>query len=494
VLSPVEPVLTFIDAPPPAEVPALELEPEPEPEPELPVQVDVDIELDAQSQAALMAPRLRSVSDAAVKAARVHAAGRLSRRDSRDKIFCLADSTSGALKFAALAQAMAEQGRTPRMMLVSLGPLPRVWPWSGMGRVLPAMEIGLDLEWSDADPEASVDRITEGFGHFAEEYQPLAVVSLGSSDAVVACCLAAQRRGLPLIRLEAGERPASAQTGLNATLIEQMSDLLCVASAPSPLRFLARQGVLPERIACVPDQLKTDAVAAVWPEVMTPDRAFLRNGLPMYLGPTWSVNGVNGTPYVLAACSLIGLPVERALAVVQALAQVRCDGKVVWVVDAPTQAMLVELLATEAELAARVVVVPGDGLRRAEVRARMDAATVLCREVASLPEQISLLHGANGAVLDTGHALVDVAGLLDVPFVGVESALGQVSRRNVHGAVLDARALDGDALNAVLVDARAAAAVHPVLVQPATASGAAAGIAEHLLAWIDARQQAAMVA
>jgi general secretion pathway protein A len=489
VLSPVEaPVLTFIDAPPPAEVPALE------PEPELPVQVDMGIELDAQSQAALMAPRLRSVSDAAVKAARVHAAGRLSRRDSRDKIFCLADSTSSALKFAALAQAMAEQGRTPRMMLVSLGPLPRVWPWSGMGRVLPAMEIGLDLEWSDADPEASVDRITEGFGHFAEEYQPLAVVSLGSSDAVVACCLAAQRRGLPLIRLEAGERPASAQTGLNATLIEQMSDLLCVAGAPSPLRFLARQGVLPERIACVPDQLKTDAVAAVWPEVMTPDRAFLRNGLPMYLGPTWSVNGVNGTPYVLAACSLMGLTVDRALAVVRAMAQVRCDGKVVWVVDAPTQAMLVELLAIEAELAERVVVVPGDGLRRAEVRARMDAATVLCREVASLPEQISLLHGANGAVLDAGHALVDVAELLDVPFVGVESAQGQVSRRNAHGAVLDMRALDGDALNAVLVDARAAAAGHPVLAQPATASGAAAGIAEHLLAWIDARQQAAMVA
>ncbi|MEY4906561.1 MAG: hypothetical protein RL260_279 [Pseudomonadota bacterium] len=501
-LAPAEaPVLTFIAAPPPVAA----AEPEPEPpiaaalpapeevvEAELPAEVDVDIELDAQSRAALMAPRLRSVSDAAVKAARVHAAGRLSRRDSRDKIFCLADSTSAALKFAALAQAMAEQGRSPRMMLVSLGPLPRVWPWSGMGRVLPAMEIGLDLEWSDADLEASVAKITEGFGHFAEEYKPLAVVSLGSSDAVVACCLAAQQRGLPLIRLEAGERQAPAQQGLNATLIEQMSDLLCVASAPSPLRFLGRQGMLPERIACVPDHLKTDAVAAVWPEVMTPDRAFLRNGLPMYLGPTWSVNGVNGTPYVLAACSLIGLPVERALAVVRALSQVRCDGKVVWVVDAPTQAVLVELLAADAALAEQVVVVQGDGPRRTEVRARMDAAAVLCREVASLPEQISLLHGANGAVLDAGHALVDVAGLLDVPFVGLDGAQGQLLRGNARGAVLDVRLLDGDALNAVLGDARAAAVDHPVLAQPAVASGAAAGIAEHLLAWIDAREQAAM--
>ncbi|MEX8493959.1 XrtA/PEP-CTERM system-associated ATPase [Sphaerotilus sp.] len=505
-----EPVLTFIESPSPTPPDA----PEPQPvapmaaelsevaaaddvaaeEAEAALPTEVAIELDVQSQAALMAPRLRSVSDAAVKAARVHAAGRLAQRDSRDKVFCLADSTSAALKFAALAQAMAEQGRSPRMMLVSLGPLPRVWPWSGMGRVLPAMEVGLDLEWSDADLEASVARITEGFGHFAEEYKPLAVLSLGASDAMVACCLAARQRGLPLIRLEAGDRVAPSRQGLNATLIEQMSDLLCVASAPSPLQSLARQGLQPERIACVPDDLNTDAVAAVWPEVMTPDRAFLRNGLPMYLGPTWSVNGVTGTPYVLAACSLMGLPVDRAQAVVQALSQIRCDGKVIWLVDAPTQAMLVELLDADAALTERIFVVRSDGQRRSDARARMDAAMVLCREVSSLPEQISLLHGAHGAVLDTGHALGDVASLLDVPFVSVDSAQGQLLRRNGHGAVLDLRSLDGGALNAVLADARMAAVDHPVQAQPAVASGAAAGIAERLLAWIDARQQAAMVA
>ena len=497
-----EPVLTFIESPPQTSPEAVateapvadEVDDTPAEAAEVSLPAEVTIELDVQSQAALMAPRLRSVSDAAVKAARVHAAGRLAQRDSRDKVFCLADSTSAALKFAALAQAMAEQGRSPRMMLVSLGPLPRVWPWSGMGRVLPAMEVGLDLEWSDADLNASIARITEGFGHFAEEYKPLAVLSLGSSDAMVACCLAAQQRGLPLIRLEAGDRTASASEGLNATLIEQMSGLLCVASAPSPLQSLARQGMRPERIACVPDHLNTDAVAAVWPEVMTPDRAFLRNGLPMYLGPTWSVNGVTGTPYVLAACSLMGLPVGRVQAVVRALSQIRCDGKVIWLVDAPTQAMLVELLDADAALAERIFVVRSDGQRRGDARARMDAAQVLCREVSSLPEQISLLHGANGAVLDAGHALADVASVLDVPFVSVDSAHGQVLRRNGHGAVLDLCPLDGDALNAVLADARTAAADRPVLAQPAVASGAAAGIAEHLLAWIDARQQAAMVA
>jgi len=475
-----EPVLTFIESaprPPPAVLAASE-------------PPAAAIELDVQSQAALMAPRLRSVSEAAVKAARVHAAARLAPRGSLDKVFCLADSTSAALKFAALAQAMVEQGRSPRMMLVSLGSLPRVWPWSGMGRVLPAMEVGLDLEWSDADLDASVARITEGFGHFAEEYKPLAVLSLGSSDAMLACCLAAQQRGLPLIRLEAGDRPDASRHRLNATLIEQMSDLLCVASAPSPLQSLARQGGQPERIACVPEHLNTDAVAAVWPEVMTPDRAFLRNGLPMYLGPTWSVNGVTGTPYVLASCSLMGFPLDRAQAVVQALTQIRCDGKVIWLVDAPTQAMLVEWLAADAPLAERVVVVRSDGPRRGDARARMDAALVLCCGVSSLPEQISLLHGAQAAVLDAGHALAEVAALLEVPFVHLDSAQGQVLRRNGQGAVLDLRPLDGAALNTVLADARTASADRCVLDRPAAASGAAAGIAARLLAWIDARQQA----
>lgn len=488
-----EPVLTFTT--PVAELTAVEeetIEADAGHETELPPVVE--IELDAQSQAALMAPRLRSVSDAAVKAARVHATGRLARRDSRDKVFCLADSTSAALKFAALAQAMAEQGRSPRMMLVSLGPLPQVWPWSGMGRLLPALEVGLDLEWPIGDIEGSVSALSEGFGQIAEEFKPLAVISLGSSDAMAACCLAAHQRGLPLIRLEAGERVSPSRLSWNSTVIEQMSDLLCVPGEPSPLRSLARQGLMPERIACVPDHLKTDAVAAVWSEVTTPDRVFLRHGLPMYLGPTWSVNGVTGTPYVLAACSLMGLSPERAQTVVRALAQVGGEGKVVWIIDAPTRAMLVEWLAADEALAAQVCIVQDDGLRRAEVRARMDAAKVLCREVSSLPDQISLLHGAHGAVLDAGHALADVAGLLAVPCASLDSANGQVMRGNAAGTVIDLHPLDGDALTAMIVGARAASVETPVLAQPAPSSGAAAGIAEHLYGWLDARHQVAMIA
>lgn len=502
----VEPAVVAV---PPAPVPAPQPEPVAEvapPTPVAPVAVPAairevvptdleDLELDAQSEAELHEPlpqlempasRLQAVSSA-VKAARVNAAGRLARRPSRDVVLCLADNTSTALKFAALAESMAEQGRSPRMVLVSLGPLATVWPWSGMGRLLPAIEVGLDLEWVSSDIEGSVAAMSEGIGQIAEEFKPLAVLALGVSDVMAACCLAAHQRGLPLIRLEAGERQARSASTWNATLIEQMADLLFVPSAPSPLVALRNQGLAPERVFCVPDQLKADAITAIWPEVMTPDRAFLRNGLPMYLGPSWSAHDVPGTPYVLAACSLQGLDHAKASGVATALSRAAGSGKVVWIVDAPTRRLLVDLLAEDAALGQLVCLVSDDALRQKDQRSRMDAATVLCREIGSLPEQISLLHGASCAVLDTGHVLVDAAELLDVTHVCLDRDRNMVVRRHGPAVVLDEQPFTGEGLLRCLSET--AGSADAVRETPRESAGAARDIAAHLHLWIDARQQ-----
>lgn len=490
------PVLQFVD--PPASVPA----PAPVEVPDVDVsQADLSaIELDARSQAELDAPpqprhvdvpaARQQVLSSAVKAARQNAAGRLARRPSRDVVLCLADSTEAALKFAALAEALADLGRAPRMVLVSLGPLATVWPWAGMGRLLPAIEVGLDLEWGPGDLDGSVAALSEGFGQVAEEFKPMAVLTLGGSDAVTACCLAAHQRGLALMRLEAGERRPAQESTWNATLIEQMADVLFVPSQPSPLSQLHRQGLLPERIFCVPDRLARDAVLSVWSEVISPDRAFLRNGLPMYLGPAWSAHDVPGTPYVLVAASLLGLPETAARRLVDAMAQVACDGKVVWLLDASSLERLDAFVAADTVLAEAICVVRGDGVRHPAMRERVDAAKVLCRDVASLPEQISLLRGASAAVLQAGHALIEAATLLGVPSVVLDAVAGCLMPAGASGA----RGLDGAALNQCLLDdlqfgplaeARTAADTSP--------TGAAAAIAEHLQHWIDARLNAAIL-
>ena len=513
--TPAVPVLQFVDppatpsVPAPVPVPAPVSEPTPvatEPAEALApaaavVPTDLSaIELDARSQAELDAPpqprrvdvpaARQQVLTSAVKAARQNAAGRLARRPSRDVVLCLADSTEAALKFAVLAEALADLGRSPRMVLVSLGPLPTVWPWAGMGRLLPAIEVGLDLEWVPGDLEGSVAALSEGFGQVVEEFKPMAVLTLGASDAVTACCLAAHQRGLPLMRLEAGERRSAATSTWNATLIEQMADVLFVPSQPSPLSQLRRQGLLPERIFCVPDRLAHDAVLSVWSEVITPDRAFLRNGLPMYLGPAWSAHDVPGTPYALVAASLLGLTEDAAHRLVEALAQVACDGKVVWLLDAPSLARLEAFVAADAALSEAVCVVRGDGVRHPAMRERVDAAKVLCRDVASLPEQISLLRGASAAVLQAEHALIEAATLLGVPHALLDAVAGRLRPAGAAGA-REGQPLDGGALNQCLLDelqfgplaeARAATDTTP--------TGAAAAIAEHLQHWIDARLNA----
>lgn len=488
---PSAPVLQFIAPPAPAPVPSPAATPEPAPAPAAEAPAPATIELDERARdslereplprMALPAARLQALTSA-IRAARSHADGLLARRASRDVLLCLADSTSAALKFAALAEAMAEIGRAPRMVLVSLGPLPLVWPWNGMGRVLPTLEVGLDLEWVPGDIEQSISRMTEGLGQFIEEFAPMAVLSLGSSDAMTACCLAAHQRGLPLLRLEAGTRTTGPQAW-NATMIEQAADVLFVPGQAAPMGQLRRQGLQPDRLFCVPDRLESDALARLWPEVPAPSGACLRNGLPMYFGPTWSVNGVEGEPFMLVAVSLLGHPVEAARRLVEALLGAGGPMRRLWMIDAPTREALKALLAQQPALDGPVLLMPSGGPRPAGLRERIDAARLLCCEVGSLPEQIGLLCGASAALVEGGHVLADAAARLGIALAGVDVSRGVLLGTASEGPAAESP-LEAAALSALLgLDGAVALRDGPV--EPVSASGASVEIASHLQAWID---------
>ncbi|KDB50461.1 secretion ATPase [Sphaerotilus natans subsp. natans DSM 6575] len=483
---PPAPVLQFIapPAPNPTPVPSPVLMPEPAPAPatiELDERARDSLEREPLPRMALPAARLQALTSA-IRAARSHADGLLARRASRDVILCLADSTSAALKFAALAEAMAEIGRAPRMVLVSLGPLPLVWPWHGMGRVLPALEVGLDLEWVPGDIEQSLSRMVEGLGQFIEEFEPMAVLSLGSSDAMTACCLAAHQRGLPLLRLEAGIRATGPQAW-NATMIEQASDVLFVPGEAAPMGQLRRQGLQPDRLFCVPDRLEADALARLWPEVPDPAGACLRNGLPMYFGPTWSVNGVEGESFMLVAVSLLGHSAEAVRRLVDALLGAGGPMRQLWLIDAPTREVLQALLAQDATLDGPVLLMPASGPRPAGLRERIDAARLLCCEIGSLPEQLGLLCGASATLVEESHGLADAAAQLGITLAEVDLSRGVLLGRVPDGPASESP-LEAAALSALLqLDSRRAQPTGPV--EPVSASGASVEIASHLQAWID---------
>ncbi len=450
------------------------------------VQADSELDLESVAQRVMLeqptAPLPPTAVERTQRAGMPHRAG---------VVLCVADTASAALKFAALAKRMAEQAGAPRMVLVNPGLKATVWPWEQMDRLLPSLEIGLHLGApAGADLERVLPLVFERFGRVLDEFSPVAVLTLGEGDALLASALCARRRHVPLIRVEAGLHHACARPSINGALLDQIADLLFASARPGVLRGLQRQGIAAERVYSIAGLLQVDALAAVWKEVSTAYGAFMRHGLPIYLGPTWSEHAGAGTPYVL--CGLTFDPNDPAAiadAVTTVLSLPQTD-KVVWILDRAATPALRLLLADRPELAGSVVLVEGDGPRGAEMREQMDQARVLCREVDVLPDQLSMLRGANWALLEPGQVLVDAADLLNVP------TLLNVNGRLVPADAIGVAVTDGLESAADPRDAVSAwiAGIEPGSVRESLADGGGGAVEilqAHLRGWIG-RQQGAV--
>jgi len=295
---------------------------------------------------------------------------------------------------------------------------------------------------------------------------------------MAACCLVVHQAGLPLLRLEAGEQ------GRNATLIDPCADLLFVSSQAGALGTLRRHGVAPERLLCVPDQLEDDALARLWPEVPEPAGACLRNGLPMYFGPTWSAHGVDGEPFVLIAVTLAGVSADRVRHLVSTLLALEGSTRQLWLIDAPTRTALQALLQAAPEFDGPLFLMPASGAARpSSLRDRIEAARLLCCEIGSLPEQIGLLGGASAALVDRGQVLADVATRMELALTELDLMRGTLFESSSDGLVSE-RPLDPQVLSALL-GLDGTGLLRPRPVSPVRASGASAEIAGRLQAWID---------
>lgn len=347
----------------------------------------------------------------------------------REVVLCMAETESDALKFAVLAKAMAGEPDAPRLILVNPGLRADAWPWLRMDRLLPSIEVGLHLGIAPGAFEQVAPVVFERFGHVVTEFQPVAVMTMGCGEAVLASALLAHKRGITLIRGDAGARRdgAASFAGANAVLIEQLSDQLLVTSSASVLPALRRSGVAGACIHNFEGDLRVDALWAVWREVSTAYGAFMRHAMPFYLGPTWSEHAGEGTPYGLIGISLraespvaAALTVERLLALAASLSdRAQSKGtaapKLVWLVDSQTQDLLSTLLPAHEELDRQICLILGEGPRSPALRVKMDQSLMLCREVESLPDQLSILQGASWALVQPGQILADAAELLEIP-------------------------------------------------------------------------------
>jgi general secretion pathway protein A len=115
---------------------------------------------------------------------------------------------------------------------------------------LPAMAIHLGIGSDTFASQASA--IIRSFDELLAEMAPCAVMTLGSSDADLACSLATRKRGVPLLRMGSGRRDANraltSQT--NAVLIERIADVHYTDSNES-FYALYREGIRLDRVHSV---------------------------------------------------------------------------------------------------------------------------------------------------------------------------------------------------------------------------------------------------
>lgn len=393
----------------------------------------------------------------------------------------IAETTGGALKLASVAKALAAApAGAPRVVLFNPGRATTLWPWDEMGSSLPAFPV----EWhaglragAFGDGAAALSRALD---RVLQHQAPLAALVVGDGDAVLSCALMAKKRGLPVVRLDAGVRAAgAADEALNAGLIEQVSDLLFVPAQPVKMQRLYRSGIEGQRIHAAPAPLAVDVLNAALPLMTTPYGAFLRHRLPIFLGPRWS-SEVEGTAYAVVSLRLDPSQPQRAAALLDVLVNAHVLPKLVWLTDAPTRLAVQQWQATSPEHAQEVFVIH-EAMDRTDLD-RRNSARILCADIGSLPDYLSVLRGAAGVLCQPGHVLADVAQLLGVPALLLADDCLTLSR-----------VLDGEreqcpwseaALNETLATWLSAGEPPSPTSSLLTPAGASAVIARRLMAWL----------
>ncbi len=171
-------------------------------------------------------------------------------------VLLLAGDGRGLLEIVPLHSAM--QQRNMRGHVVYAGGPIETRLQHGVYRELGASQPELTLHIDAVSDAQGIARAAEQFSEHLESNEPDAVAVSGASDPVLACCLAAARRGVPIIRLDAGRRGETRGQRIHV-ILDRLAEHLFV-SDPEAMAALLGEGISKESATFV-GNLFTDAVA-----------------------------------------------------------------------------------------------------------------------------------------------------------------------------------------------------------------------------------------
>jgi putative secretion ATPase (PEP-CTERM system associated) len=196
--------------------------------------------------------------------------------DGGGTVLCLCDSPSGFWQLAALAQVLGPFADLPPLTIVHPGAERTTGAVSDRMLPVPFGVAHLKLEGGDYAQVATL--AIARFDAMLTELAPSAVVCTGTDDAVLACTTLARKRGLPVLRLDAGRhRHAHDPEHLNAALLDRLADELFTQTMADS-HALVREGIASDRVQCV-GSLVPKFVGLAVPFMRNADKALANFGV-----------------------------------------------------------------------------------------------------------------------------------------------------------------------------------------------------------------------
>jgi general secretion pathway protein A len=385
----------------------------------------------------------------------------------RAPLLLLVDNPMGALKAAVLARAFAALEELPPCVLVSPGEpgatdpaalSPSLAGWLALQVHLRAGSRGI------GDRLASVAGKLEAV--FAE-LRPSAVLTCGIGNDILMGSLLANKRGIPLAHVGAGQRREvlSRNGDTNAMVIDRLSEVLYTPTLKSHYT-LYKEGISADRMVCVGNPL-SEALKAV----------------------TTAMASVSD---LLKGAGLSRDQLRRALRG-YALVSAQTDGEELPAAELPKIARVARDLGRETLVVWLVSDATAQAIRSSRADAQLQKSGVVVTPSSGYAMQLGLLRGATCAIAGPDWELVEEADLLDIPSIVLHPS-GDVPA-GPPGGVIARIACDS---------AACVRALHEILERGRTDEDAAdvhggsptQRIAEHLRGWLvqPKRQRAGTVA
>ena len=295
-----------------------------------------------------------------------------------------------AIKLAQGLEGLRSKRALPDVLIVYAGHEDGVASVEDVMPVLSLPPLDLQLVVPRAGFAEHCAGVMAAFSQLIDEFEPRAVLAMGASDTVLACCLLARKHGLLVGRFDAGTRQAvgADEFRLNAVLLDRLADVL-YTDRLSVHYSLYREGVPSDRVHFIGD-LTGGVLQQLTEHLSAPEATLRRAGLKDATMPS-------AAGYMLVAPGVLAgrRAVPDTRSVMKIVFAAAGEMPVIWLVHADEQAIIED----------------GAWARQLEDR------RVIVLPVLGYLERLGLLKAATCLLTGDASELSDEARALSVPLV-----------------------------------------------------------------------------